>query len=280
MDIYICDFHNYRVRRIDASGIISTFAGLGTPGFSGDNGPASNAQVAPGGIAIDSHNNIYLSDTTGHIRKIDTTGIITSIAGNGSATYSGDGGSATAAGGLSVIEGIAVDDTSNIFVADLQTNKIRKISISGYISHIAGASTGTYSGDGGDALLANFQGPTGLTIAHDGRIYIADAINYRVRCIGCSLHGVGVKDVFNVPNAILAISPNPSSGGLVTFELHQPQTEAMQLSIVNMLGSTIQTVKGFSNREIIMGNELPPGVYSIRATTASGSAIGKMVVQR
>ena len=189
-NVYIVDASNNRVRKVNASsGIITTVAGNGTAGYSGDGGPGTNAQLNdPTGVAIDTSGNIYIAEYNNcRIRKVAaTTGIITTVAGNGTAGYSGDGGQATSAS-LAYPQGVAVDASGNIYIADSSNNRIRKVTIStGIITTVAGNGTAGYSGDGAAATSAKLNEPFGPVIDASGNIYIPDLFNYRVRKVTVS----------------------------------------------------------------------------------------------
>ena len=186
-NIYISDYQNYRVRMINSSGIISTFAGAGIDGYSGDNGPASNAKISgPLGVAVDASGNLYIADyINNRIRKVNASGLITTIAGKGSFGYSGDGGAATNAE-LYYPYGVAADAYGNVYIADYQNNRIRKVNTSGIISTIAGNGIGGYSGDGGAATNAEIYNPAGVGVDASGNIYIGDYSNYRIRKVNTS----------------------------------------------------------------------------------------------
>ncbi len=128
-NVYIADSEHARVRKVDSSGIITTVAGNGTVGlFSGDGGPATSASLSQlAGIALDTAGNLYIADSgNGRIRKVDTSGFITTVAGNGTFAFSGDGGPATNAA-LNFPQGLAVDPTGNLYIADSFNNRIRKV---------------------------------------------------------------------------------------------------------------------------------------------------------
>jgi sugar lactone lactonase YvrE len=181
-NIYIADPGNYRIRKVDSSGNITTFAGNGTPGYSGDGESATSAQLNnPNGIAVDSLGNIYIADQYNYrIRKVDSDGKITTIAGNGTPGYSGDGGPATSAQ-LYNPSGVAVDSDGNIYIADNNNYRVRKVDSSGKITTFAGTGTAGYSGDGGPATLAQLNWPYGVAVDSVGNIYIADRSNNRIR---------------------------------------------------------------------------------------------------
>lgn len=200
-NIYFVDYNNNVVRKINTSGIISTIAGNGTTGFSGDGGPATDAELSfPNSIAIDGSNNIYISDAGTEwgntaIREINTSGIINTIAGQptyySGATYidghgfSGDGGPATSAY-FSGIIGLAFDSYGNLYAYDSYNIRIRKISTSGIVSTITGNGTDMKSGDGGYATAATIRsGLGGIVIDGSNNIYLTDTF-YSIRQINAS----------------------------------------------------------------------------------------------
>ncbi len=185
-NIYIADSSNNRIRKVAAStGIITTVAGNGTAGYSGDGGLATAAKFSyPSGVAVDSSGNIYIADSyNNRIRKVNaTTGIITTVAGNGTAGYSGDGGPATSAEfNFNTNGGLAVDTSGNIYIADWNNHRVRKVTEStGIITTVAGNGTAGYSGDGGPATLAEIYAPSGVAVDSLGNIYISDWTNSRI----------------------------------------------------------------------------------------------------
>ncbi|MBX2907573.1 MAG: T9SS type A sorting domain-containing protein [Taibaiella sp.] len=170
------------VRKVDPSGIISVFAGTGVNGFSGDGGPATNAQLNTVlAIATDYFGNLYIADGANQrIRKVDPSGIITTVAGNGTIGYSGDGGPATAAQ-LSGVQGVAWAG-GYLYIGDRGNNRIRQVDPSGIITTIAGDGTGFYSGDGGPATAAGIA-PYHLFRYGGGSLYVCDFPNNRIRKI-------------------------------------------------------------------------------------------------
>lgn len=186
-DLYITDSDNHTIRRVSyVTGIITTVAGNGSPGYSGDGGVATSAQLKnPEDVAVLANGDIYIADTANHaIRKvIAATGTITTIAGTGSPGSSGDGGPATAAK-LNSPRGIQVASNGDVYIGDRSNNKIRKITaLTGLITTYAGTGTGGYSGDGGLATLARLSTPQGLHLDTSGNLYFADCGNNVVRRI-------------------------------------------------------------------------------------------------
>ena len=170
-NIYAADTNNNRIRKINSDGIISTIAGTGTYGYSGDGGLATNAALrTPYSICVDSSNNLYFSDfNNSAIRMISPSGLISTIAGTGTAGYSGDGGAATAAM-LRNPFGVFVDSTGYIYVADSGNNRVRRFTLGGAIS--------TLAGDGNATTLNN---PTSVYVDNAGRVYISETGNNRIR---------------------------------------------------------------------------------------------------
>ncbi len=181
-EVYIADTNNSRIRHIDSSGVITTVAGTGTFGYSGDGGAATAAELsAPESVAIDGLGNIYIADESkNRIRRVDPDGTITTVAGTGTLGYSGDGGAATAAN-LSLPYGVAVDAAGNLYIADTFNNRVRRVDTTGVITTVAGVGTLGYSGDGGAATAAQLHYPRGVAVDGLGNVYIADTYNYCVR---------------------------------------------------------------------------------------------------
>jgi sugar lactone lactonase YvrE len=186
-NLYIADGNNSRIRKVDGSGIITTVAGNGASGFSGDSGPATAASLDfPQGVALDTAGNLYIGDSN-RIRKVATgSGIISTVAGHGTFTgFSGDGGPATAAT-LFGPQRVGLDVAGNLYIADYFNNRIRRVAAgSGIISTVAGigpvGSNGSFSGDGGAATAAALAVPNGVALDASGNLYIADS--GRVRAV-------------------------------------------------------------------------------------------------
>jgi sugar lactone lactonase YvrE len=183
-NLYICDRDNGVVRKVDRHGIITTVAGTGTRGYSGDGGPATKAQLdQPEGLAFDPQGNLYISDSANNrVRRVDTHGVITTFAGNGSAGNAGEDVPATKAGVVDP-NGLAFDTDGNLFVSAVDAGAVRMIDRHGIITTVAGTGVPGLSGDGGPATKAQLASPFGLVFDETGNLYVADPENHRIRVI-------------------------------------------------------------------------------------------------
>jgi sugar lactone lactonase YvrE len=187
-DVIIADGGNARIRKVDPTGIITTIAGTGVFGDTGDGGPAIQAEIGQAfGMWIDNSGNIFFADVGNCVvRRIDSAAIIHAVAGDFAAGcgYNGDGILATTAT-LNLPRGVATDPTGNVYIADTQNHRVRKVDTSGIISTFAGTGTSGFSGDGGLATLANIGSPRGLTF-RQGTLYISNAGSSRIRFVPLS----------------------------------------------------------------------------------------------
>jgi sugar lactone lactonase YvrE len=181
-NLYFADYSSFRIRKVSTAGVISTVAGTGTAGFSGDGGLAAAAQLDRAiDVAVDSSGNLYIADTNNNrIRKVSATGIISTVAGTGTAGFGGDGGLATAAQLNGPVD-VAVDSLGILYIADANNNRIRKVSAAGIMTTVAGNGTPGFGGDGGLATAAQLNGPQFGAIDSSGNLYIADFGNKRIR---------------------------------------------------------------------------------------------------
>jgi sugar lactone lactonase YvrE len=184
---FIADTGNNRIRKVNTNGIITTVAGNGTQGFSGDGNQATNAELhSPIGVAVDAYGNIFIADivVNGRIRKVNTNGIIVTIAGNGVIGYSGDGGQATNAEFKATSAnafGMTLDASGNLYITDTSNNRIRKVDTNDVITTVAGNGSFEYNGDGEAATNASLWTPDGVAVDAAGDIFIADFGNNRIR---------------------------------------------------------------------------------------------------
>ena len=183
-NVFVADAFNHRIRKISPSGDITTLVGTGEAGADGDGGPAADARLRlPLGVAVDSAGTLYIADTYNHrIRKVTAEGIISTIAGTGVSGFSGDGGLGTAAL-LASPTGIAVASDGTLYIADTRNHRVRKLTVDGTITTVAGTGAAGYNGDGGPATLARLNNPRGVAVSADGKLYIVDRENRRIRMV-------------------------------------------------------------------------------------------------
>ena len=187
-NLYIWETQSSKVRKVSPSGIITTVAGSGMPGYTGDGGPETSAELSPvgsvTGLAVDSSGNLYISDGNNHVvRKVNSAGVITTVAGNGTGGYFGDNVPATSTG-LNFPAGVAVDSAGNLYIADASNNRVRKVNTAGIITTVAGNGNVVYSGDNVPATATAVDRPEGVTVDSQGNLYISETSDSRVRKVG------------------------------------------------------------------------------------------------
>jgi len=181
-NLFIADSVNARVRKVTPAGVITTIAGTGQAGFSGDGGPAVAAQLfSPGALAIDGNGNLYIVDAN-RIRMVSATGVISTLAGDGFSGFAGDGGPATVAR-LQNPSGVAVNASGDVFIADTDNNRIRKVNSAGTISTIAGTGLMDFGGDDDPATTADLNHPRDVAVDTGGNLFISDYGNFRIRMV-------------------------------------------------------------------------------------------------
>jgi sugar lactone lactonase YvrE len=219
--LFIVDSSNNRVRKVSPEGLITTVAGSGQQGFSGDGGPATEARFdRPGDIVVDAAGNLFISDPYNHrVRKVSPDGLITTVAGSGptgadNGDSTGDGGLATEAR-LNGPDQIALDRSGNLFIAEggnvfsaRRGYRVRKVSAAGIITTVAGSDARGFSGDGGPATQAHLDSVGGVAVDTAGNLFIADLENYRVRKV--DLDGI-ITTIAGIGN-----QPYAGDGGLAT----------------------------------------------------------------
>ncbi len=218
-NLYISETGNNRILVVRASGIVTTFAGSGVTGYSGNGGLADTATFnAPEGITFDANWNMYVADAGNHvIRKIDgNTHVVTTVAGSGVAGYAGDGGVATL-GRLYQPSAVAVDALGSIYVADVANHAIRKVQ-GGLISTVAGNGTIGSAGDGGPAAAATLRYPSGVATDMSGNVYVADQGNNTVRMISAT------TGIINRTAGTGAIGDAGDGGAALDCQMNSPRT--------------------------------------------------------
>jgi len=264
-NVYICDNSNHCIRKVDATtGIISTVAGNNTAGYSGDGGPATNAQLNfPYDVAVDGLGNLYISDGDNYcIRMVDAMGIISTVAGNGTLGFSGDGGPAVDAQ-MRAAWGIKVDSAGDIIIADDDNLRIRLVHTNGIITTIAGNGTPGFSGDGGPALSASLNYPKGVAYDKAGNLYIADQQNHRVR--KTSLITLSAPDVNNTTFANVFVYPNPTVG--IEYIMNAANCEAV---VYDVIGREVLQASVTNNKQTLDLGKLVSGVYMVEVKNQNG----------
>ncbi len=324
---------SYTVRKINTSGIITTIAGTGGYGSTGDGGPATAATFRDVvAVAHDAAGNIYIADGGGYsyggiIRKIDTANNISTVAGGG--TSLAEGIAATAAG-LGKPNNIAFDAGGNLYIADFYYNRIRKVDTAGIITTVAGSGIAGFSGDGGPATAAKLDGPNGIAIDASGNMIIADFYNCRIRKVTtagiintiagtgtCGYSGDGgaasaawlghvvsvkvagtaifvadsnaqvIRKIAYSPTATfsgfateaeMSIYPNPSTGSF-TLNLVSTTDREVQIIVTNLLGQKVKELTIITNKDTAVDFHVPPGIYFV-AALADGERIVKEITVR
>jgi len=257
-NLFIADMQNHRIRRVDAkTHIITTFAGNGNEGFSGDGGKATAASLyEPGGVAVDKDGNLFIADSRNHrIRKVDgKTGIITTVVGDGfgaphDGRFAGDGGPAIAASLHTPIR-VSLDNKGNLIVADLWNHRIRKVDKeTNVIKTIAGDGNGKFGGDGGKALAASFKFPSAMCFDADGNMFVADQQNHRIRKITAdtgivtTVAGNGLDRLAD-PNRKRDDAPKYSEDGIAATDSTIPEPLAVAVDKAGILYFTDQAHTG------------------------------------
>jgi hypothetical protein len=278
-NLYIADAFNYRVRKVDPSGIITTFAGTGAMSFSGDGFPATAAGVYfPISVIADDTGNIYIAEEIGnHVRKVNISGIISTFAGNGTGTYSGDGIPATNA----QINPCAlnIDSFSNLYIADKYNYRIYKIDGAGIIHSIAGTGTGGFGGMGGPATAAPLDFPSGVALDACNNLYIPLADSNRILKVTfdstCDPYHAGPLEITEISSTVISIYPNPASS---TITITSPN-KLSQITISNLIGQTkYSQVYEAEKVEINIAN-LPSGIYMVAIIDEEGNKTVKKIVK-
>ncbi len=267
-NLYIADNANYRIRKVNSAGIISSVAGTGISGYSGDGVPAITSQIHhTADVVLDKTGNLFFIDSN-RIRKINPSGMITTVAGNGTTGSGGDGGMATDA--QLFPSALAIDTAGNIFIGN--DNKIRKVNTTGIITTVAGTGITGYSGDGGPATLAQLTYNTGLVIADNGDIYLSD--NNLVRLI--TSRPLGIKN--NQKTTQVVVSPNPCHDYFI-IEVNYDATLDCDLLITDIAGREVGKSTITTNRSILNHIDLSPGIYLITIVVNQERIVQKLIIQ-
>lgn len=302
-DLFIADSQNARIRKLAPNGVITTVVGNGTNGYSGDGGPATNAALNyPLGVALDAAGNLFIADSQNDlIRKVGTNGVITTVAGNGAPGYWGDGGLAQHAS-LQYPTGVAVDTSGNLFIADNYNERVRQVDTNGVITTVAGdgaynlshdcpeCGPGTFSGDGGSALGAGLNAPSGVAIDVSGDLLIADWLNNRIRQVGpdgiiTTVAGDGpLHSYANYPDVGSFYGFYSGDGGpAVQSQLNAPSNLAVDrfgdLFIADYGNNRVREVIAYDDPTLLLKNvsASQAGAYDVVITTPFGSVTSVVV---
>ena len=267
-------FSGPSIRKVNTLGIITTVAGNGTSGYSGDGGQATAAELGGfGGLALNATGNLYIADYYNYrIRMINTSGIITTVAGNGISGYSGDGGQATSAEFNSVY-GVAVDGTGNFYFSDYDNFVVRKVNTTGIITTIAGNGIRGYSGNGGQATAAELGFVYGLAFDAADNLYISDDSNNVVHKV-TNVAAAGIEQFAN-SNEQVTIYPNPATN---SFQVSLAgNSEETSLSVYNMLGNTVKQATVYNSQSLIDISELNSGIYVLELSNSTGRVVKRLI---
>ena len=327
-NLYICDAGNHRVRKVATDGTITTFAGSGQVGYTGDGGSAVNAALDnPVGITVDTSGNVYFADEGANVVRKVSGGNISTVAGTGTAGFSGDGGQATSAT-LNQPSDVAVDASGNILITDAGNGRLRKIASGGIITTLATASSlsgvtvdaagnayltlptsdtieevtpggtvttvaGTagaigYAGDGGPAASAQLNFPTGITIDASGHIYFSDTHNFSVR----ELTPTGANAVLTVLKAHTGVFmasqaganysvtvTNAAGAGASSGTITVADNVPPGLSLVSMSGSGWSCTSNVCTRGDVLGagSSFPPITVSVNVDSNPAAQVANFV---
>jgi len=282
-NLYIVDIFNYRIRKIDTSGIITTFAGTGTMGYPVDGIPATAEDLDfPISVAADSAGNIYIADGgtfSSRVRKVNNLGIITTVAGNGSYTYSGDNVPATIAQIAPYI--IGFDNLQNLFIGDQYNSRVYKVDLDGMLLNVAGNGIVGFSGDNGPATAAELEFPSGVAMDRCNNLYICE-----VGAISGSDSVSNIRKVIFNPSCFpeklptttdknITLHPNPAVNELYVENVRI----SGQYVLFNITGIIEQTGTLQTGNNRIDISNLPMGLYILMFTTKDGQQVVRKVVK-
>ena len=271
-NMYITEYETPRVRKVSTAGIITTIAGTGIVGYSGDNGPATAAKInGPYGIVLDDTGNIYFADVNENVvRKIDTFGIITTFAGNGGILVTGDIGDNGPADAAMINSpaGLTIDPVGNIYIAQIG-NRIRMIAAgTNIITTLAGDGDEGYTGDGGPATAAELNNPTGVAVDATGNLYIADFSNSVIRYVAWP---EGANQL-SISTQAITLYPNPATTSLTITATNT----ITNITISNVIGQTVYSHEYNDQQVQVNVADLSSGLYFVKI---NGSEVVKFVKQ-
>ena len=266
-NLFIADWLNNRIRKVDTNGIITTVAGTNSAGFAGDGGLAVNAKLnRPAAVAVDGFGNLFIADMSNNrIRKVDASGFITTLAGTNTAAFSGDGGTATNAS-LNQPNGVAVDTFGDVFISDYANNRIRMVNTAGNITTVAGNGGTGNAGDGGLASNATIYQPHGVSVDFYGNFYVVGYLSSTIRKVDLGrapmlqLLNVAATNAGNYDVVITSPSGSVTSSIVSLTLLLPPSITTQPVSITAASGSS-------ANFNVTVTNNPP---FSYQWFTSSG----------
>jgi uncharacterized protein (TIGR03437 family) len=287
--LYIADSWNYRIRKVDSSGTIRTIVGNGSYGPFGDGGSALDASLGViQSLAVDPLGNVYLSDPYNHLVRVVTVGgSISKVVGGGFGPAA-DGGTALTAT-LKFPKGIVLDAEGNLYVADSLNHRVRMVSPAGIITTLAGIGVAGYSGDGGAATAAELNNPYSVGVDPQGRLYISDLWNYRVRSVtarpscggGCAVTSAASYSANAVaPGGIVALWGNNLASGTVTAPNSFPLPMSLggtSVTFNGILAPLFFVSPGQVNAQVPF--ELAPGAAVAEVASATGITTIPVTIQ-
>ncbi len=273
-NVYIGDRLNYRIRKINTVGIITTVAGTGIPAFTPDGARADTSSLnGVSCIIVDSVGNIFLPDNN-RIRKISgSNGLLTTLAGNGISGYTGDGGPATAAS-IATVK-FTIDSVGNLYLGEAFPNRIRKVNAEGTIVTIAGTGGAGLESDGAPVLLARLYSPCGVAFSPAGELHYAEKGNGRIRKI--TPNWDAASDM-RVSESDLELFPNPAWGNVMAVV--KGVVAEVPVIITDAKGAVVseQHVRGNTRTRIDLSN-CPAGIYTVRVITAEKTITKELLIK-
>lgn len=266
-NVYIADTANHRVRKVTPEGLISTVAGTGRPGFSGDGGPGEAAQLdAPYGVAVSPDGNLYIADTYNHrIRRLDPQGRITTVVGNGVKGSMETGDLLTTQ--LMAPRNVACDSAGDLYIAEFEGHRVRKVSIAtGRITTVAGNGVAGYSGDNASAVSAQLDHPAGIALDSAGVLYIADTGNRRLRKVAGGAISTMLQMLWS--DGITAVAAGPAGSVAVSDTPN----------FISRFDGKIWTVLGGTGESMYNGDGYPALATSLVPTALAFDTRGNLLV--
>jgi sugar lactone lactonase YvrE len=273
-NFYLSDSQNNRIRRVDGqTGVISTVAGTGSPGYEGDHVQATQTMVnIPAGLVLDGAGNIYFADTGNHIvRRVDAvTGVITTVVGTPAIQgYAGDGAAATQAQ-LAFPQGVAFDEAGDLLIADTGNNAIREVNaVTGIIRTVAGTGVAGFNGDNQAATTAQLNSPWSVAVAQDGSLYIADLTNNRVRKVSTAgmistVAGTGTRGFSgDGGSAVAAVLGEPAAVAIdPAGDIYIADSDNNRVREISAATGIIETICGNASEEFA-GDDGPANLASL-----------------